>query len=148
MRIDKNPKMINISDKLPDLKNYLRNETQIVSAFLFGSYNTRYQTPLSDLDLALLTKKPTTFQEELDISSVISDILQEEDVNITFLQKTDLPMKYKILSTGRLIFCSDRIFLADFTECVVKLFCDFQIDLKALYSDYDQALREEYLHGR
>lgn len=148
MRLSKNPTLINISEQLPDLIKYLHSETRIMAAFIFGSYDTRFQTPLSDLDLALLTRKPTSIQEELDIHSVIGAILQEEDVNIIFLQKTDLPMQYKILSTGRLIYSSDRIFLADFTERVIKLFCDFQIDLEEFYNDYDQALREEYLHGR
>lgn len=148
MRLDQNPRMINISRQLPDLEHYFAGNDLIVAAFLFGSYDTRYQTPLSDVDLAVLTKKPTSSEEELDFFTAISRILQEDDINVSFLQKTDLPMQYKILSTGRLLYCNDPILLADFTERVTKLFCDFQIDLQRFYNEYDQALREEYLHGR
>jgi len=147
MRLDKNPKMINISEQLPDLQDFLRNEAQIIAAFLFGSYATRYQTSFSDVDLALLTKKPTSLEEELAIFTTISDILQEDDVNIVFLRKTNLSMQYKILSTGRLLYCRDQIFLADFQEGVTKLFCDFQIDLNQFYHDYDLALKEKYSYG-
>ena len=148
MRLSVHPKMIDISGQMSAFRNYLSHNDQIVTIFLFGSYDTKYQTPLSDLDLAILTREPVSDEEELEILSTVSSILQEDDVNITFLNKTNLLMQYKILSTGRLLYCADQIVLADFTEGVIKFYGDFQIDLEQFYREYDRKLREEYLYGR
>ncbi|MGH7589731.1 MAG: nucleotidyltransferase domain-containing protein [Gemmatimonadota bacterium] len=46
--------MIDVSDRLDELASLLENEDDLVAAYLYGSYGTNHQTPLSDVDLALV----------------------------------------------------------------------------------------------
>ena len=57
-------------------------------------------------------------------------------------------MQHKVLSNGRLLYNRDPIFLANFIEQTIKLYCDFQIDLNQFYRDYDIGLREEFGYDR
>jgi predicted nucleotidyltransferase len=45
---------IDISSKLPDLIAALADMPGLAAVYLYGSYGTPYQTPLSDVDLALV----------------------------------------------------------------------------------------------
>lgn len=147
MRLSRKLKMIDISGKMAGLLEYFRGHRDIIAVYLYGSYDTQFQTPLSDVDLGLLTREKTGLKEELKLWVEITGILEEEDVNIVYLNGADLVMQYKILSTGRLIYCGNRLLLADFREKVCKLYGDFSIDLKNFYAEYDQALKEAYLNG-
>ncbi|MCW3488582.1 HepT-like ribonuclease domain-containing protein [Dethiobacter alkaliphilus] len=53
-RLSRIPEKININSHIKDIQNYFSNRTEIAAAFLFGSYGTQYQTPLSDVDIAIL----------------------------------------------------------------------------------------------
>lgn len=139
--------IINISEQKEDLLEYFQSNNNIGAVYLYGSYGTPYQTPLSDLDIGMLTIKPITLPEELSLSAKVTEVLEEEDVNIVFLNKTNLLLQHRILSTGRLIYCSDQRLLADFIEKTAKLYCDFSIDLNVFNADYDQALKEVYLNA-
>ena len=45
---------IDVEAYLPDLRAYLERLNGLVAAWIYGSYGTPYQTPLSDLDMALV----------------------------------------------------------------------------------------------
>lgn len=147
MRLSRKMEKIDISGKLTSLNDYLHGNEKIIAVFLFGSYGTSYQTTLSDVDFGLLAAVKLSFEEQLNIQANFSEVLREDDINIIFLNQSDLIIQYRVLSEGRLIFCRDKILLANYQESVVKRYCDFQIDLIRFYEDYDFGLREEFLHG-
>lgn len=147
MRLSKKLKKIDLSQNMDQLGSYFNNNPLILAAYLFGSYGTEYQTPLSDVDFGILTIKPTLVKEELKIMSDLSELLSEDDVNIVFMNQADLLIQYQVLATGRLLHCKDQIFLTDFIELVTKRYCDFRIDFESFTRDYDLGLREEFLDG-
>jgi predicted nucleotidyltransferase len=148
MRLSKTLQKIDLSTKLDKLNEYFTANERIMAVYLFGSYGTVYQTPLSDVDFGVLTIEKTTFDEELKILADFTGLLEEDDINIVFFNKADLVIQHNILATGRLLYCRDQLFLADFIEYINKRYCDFRIDLDRFNIDYDLGLKEEFLNGR
>ncbi len=56
VRLSRNKDKIDIEPYMEELKRYLLDSENIVAALLFGSYGTQFQTPLSDVDIAVLFK--------------------------------------------------------------------------------------------
>ncbi len=54
-------------------------------------------------------------------------------------------MQMEVISDGKLLYCRDKNKLEDFKEMVIKVYCDFETDLRNFYKDYDEGLREEFL---
>ena len=78
----------------------------------------------------------------------IPEILHEEDVSITILNRAPVLFQFRVLETGRPLLCRDPIALADFTEEVISRHADFIIDYEQFVKEYDAALRERYVHDR
>jgi len=140
--------MIDIDDKLEDVRSYLESHTDIVAAFLFGSYGTEFQNALSDVDIAVLLAptKGEVLDTVLGISGDLAEIAEVEDVNVVVLNSAPITLQFDVLSTGRLL-CKKKLYLEDFHEYVCKRYADFKIDLDSFNADYDEALREVYLLG-
>ena len=141
-------KMISLSDQqLASMIDYIRDSKDILAFYIYGSYGTKYQTPLSDLDLAILPmpEAKLDLERELSIEVKLTEIGNSDHVNMINLANVPLTLQMKVLEQGCLLYCADEILLADFTEKVIKLFCDFAPDLEAIYKDYDAGLREVYL---
>ncbi len=54
-----------------------------------------------------------------------------------------LILQHRITFEGRLIFCREKVSLADFIEYVIKKYPDFMIDMNQFYLDYEAALIKE-----
>jgi predicted nucleotidyltransferase len=149
VRLSKNPKMINIDAYLKDICSYFNNRPDVGAAYLFGSYGTQYQTPLSDVDIAVLFIPETALEleTELEISADLTCIAREDDINLVILNKAPITLQFEILSTGRLL-CKKEFYLEDFHEYVCKRYADFKIDLDRFNKEYDAVLRKVYLNGK
>jgi len=138
------------SDRLGELVRRFRDESGLVALILYGSHRTELQTPLSDIDLAVIFRHGAVpeARDRLRLTGVAVDALGEEDVSVTFLDRSPLPFQHEVLRTGRPLLVVDEVALADFRERVVDRFCDFVIDYEVICADYDAALREAYGSGR
>jgi predicted nucleotidyltransferase len=148
MRRNESGKPIDVEPYLEDLRCYLEGTEGLVAAWIFGSYGTPYQTPLSDLDLAFLFRRDRVpdFAAQGQLYLDIPEILHEEDISITVLNRAAVLFQFRVLETGRRLVCRDPIALADFTEEVISRHADFIIDHERFVKEYDQALRELYAH--
>lgn len=148
MRLSK-PQIINIDSTLPAMHSYLVGCPDIAAAYLFGSYGTEFQTPLSDVDLAILFIQEAGYCPDrlLTISAELSRIAQEEDINVVVLNFAPITLQFDVIATGRLLFKKET-YLEDFIEYVLKHYADFKIDLDIFNEDYDSALREVYSNGQ
>ncbi|MBT9258271.1 MAG: nucleotidyltransferase domain-containing protein [Clostridiales bacterium] len=137
---------IRVDAELARLPAVFARYTDLAAAFLHGSYGTSDQTPLSDVDLALVYRpgRLPTLDEELRLIGDVEDTLGIEDVSITVLNRAPLPFQFRVVANGRLLYCADAIALADFQERVCKLYGDFVIDYERFLAEYDQALLEAY----
>ncbi len=136
---------IDLGARLERLSERIALEPDVLALFLYGSYGTPSQTPLSDVDLALLFKPGRTpdFDRELRIRGDILETLAEDDVSITLLERSDPIFQHEVLRTGRLLFCANETELADFVEHVLDRHADFAIDHERFLAEYDAALRHD-----
>jgi len=149
VRLSRTQKKIAVDDHLEELRAYLVAQSVVAAAFIFGSYGTEYQNPLSDLDIAILLKPESDmgFDTSGPIASSLAGIVGEDDVNVIVLNTAPITLQHEVLSTGRLL-CKKEMYLEDFHEQVCKQYADFKIDLDTFNADYDEALRELYLHDK
>jgi predicted nucleotidyltransferase len=146
MRRHETGRPIDIEPFLDDLRAYLENLDGLVAAWIFGSYGTSDQTPLSDLDLALLYHPEAVpdLSGQGEVWERIIETLQEEDVSVTLLNRAPILFQFRVLSTGRRLVCRDEIALADFVEWVISRHSDFIIDYQEFAREYDRALAERF----
>lgn len=144
LREDSRP--IDVADRLPALIERLGREPGLAALILYGSYATERQTPLSDVDLAVVFREDAQpgARDRLRLTGLVIDLLDEEDVSLTFLRRAPLPFQHEVLRTGQLLLVRDDAVFADFRERVVHRYCDFIIDYRAILADYDEGLRLEY----
>lgn len=142
--------VIDVRGRLSNLEDVLRADRSIVAAYVYGSYGTSDQTPLSDIDLALIFRgnELPDVEEQLDLIGKISDALSLEDVSVSILNRAPILMQRKVLRTGRRLFVTDEIAHADFVERVIDEAADFDIDHQRFLREYDAALVEDHGAGR
>ncbi|WP_252244892.1 nucleotidyltransferase domain-containing protein, partial [Clostridium sp. VAP33] len=108
--------MINIDNKINDLKNYFKSNDNIVAAWFTGSYGTEYQREDSDIDIALLFEKSIGIMEEMDIACRISEILDFDNIDTINLLSAPITLKFKVIDEGRSIYEKDYYKVCDFME--------------------------------
>lgn len=140
---------IDVSDRIPALVEMLGNEPGLVAVYLYGSYGTPDQTPLSDIDLGLLftDDQVPTPKEHVALITRIIGVLREDDVSVTVLNKAPLAFQHRVLAHGRRLLVRDEIAHADFVERTVTRYSDFAVDEARFFEEYDRALVEEYYGG-
>ena len=140
---------IDVSDRIPALVEMLGNEPGLVAVYLYGSYGTPDQTPLSDIDLGLLftDDQVPTPKEHVALITRIIGVLREDDVSVTVLNKAPLAFQHRVLAHGRRLLVRDEIAHADFVERTVTRYSDFAVDEARFFEEYDRALVEEYCGG-
>lgn len=128
------------------LMDYVKQEEHIMVLYLVGSHDTPYQTPLSDIDFAIISEQKLEFEKQAQILGRFVDLLGTDNVDVIFLPGSGLPIQHKVISSGRLLYSRDETFLADFIECTIKSYGDFEIFLNRFYQDYDAGMRREFGH--
>jgi uncharacterized protein len=144
MRRHETGKPIDVEPFLDDLRAYLETLDGLVAAWIFGSYGTPDQTPLSDLDIALLYRREAVpdLGGQGEVWERILEILHEEDVSVTILNRAPILFQFRVLETGRRLVCRDEIALADFVEYVIPRHSDLRIHL---LKEYSEAQIERYI---
>jgi uncharacterized protein len=140
---------IRIEGRREALVSVLSAQPGLAAAFLFGSYGTADQTPLSDLDLAVLFRpgEVPTPSAVLDLQAQLERVLAEEDVSLTLLNGASPLFQFKVLATGRSLCCVDEVALADFTAEVLSRHADFRIAHDRFLAEYYEASRVLYAAG-
>ena len=57
----------NVLERIPLLSDKLREENNISVMYLFGSALNGFINPLSDLDIAVMGKKPLDFNDHIEL---------------------------------------------------------------------------------
>lgn len=137
---------IDISSRLPELISALGETDGLAAVYLYGSYATPYQTPLSDVDLGFLFRPDSVpdFDGVLRLVGLVTGVLAEDDVSVTILNDAPLPHQIEVLRTGRKLLVRDEVAHADFVENVIDRASDFVVDYEAVLRDYDEGLRLAY----
>lgn len=129
------------------LIEYFNKELSVLSVYIFGSFGTESQTPLSDLDIGVLYDGNVPVMEELKQAAEISSLLSLEKIDLINLNKAPIHLQHEILYQGDQIF--DRIpeRTEDFVENVLEIYHDYQGILKKYREDLREGLLEDYLNS-
>lgn len=120
-----------IREKLKIIPTALNSfSNQISAVLLFGSLATERETPLSDVDLAVLYSHSL---DSLDIERVhfkvwdaITDLLETEDIDLINLNTAPLTMQYGVIKQAKLLVLNNKADYIDFWEQTVKYYLDFK----------------------
>jgi uncharacterized protein len=140
--------MLDLSRVLPLVKEFCQKDSNIQVLYLFGSYTDGTAHPKSDLDLAFLFKDDIGLWAEMALQAKLSETTGFEKIDTLNLNKAPLRMKFKALSTGRLIYEADPDRTTDFLEEVLLLYHDQEYRYKQFFKEWDEGLKEDYLDGQ
>lgn len=137
-----------IRERIKDLPHLLAGlEEQISAVILFGSLATNTETPLSDVDLAILYHKNLSVNElnqlHLQVLGKITDLLQSDDIDVINLNTAPLSMQYGAIKQSKILLLNNREEYIDYWEQTVKYYLDF----KPLLDECNNTLLET-LSGR
>lgn len=140
---------IDVSAHMAALERALMEVRGLAAVYLFGSYGTPFQTPLSDVDIALVFAEDDDSPplRHVELIGRITEALHEDDVSVTILNRAPLAFRHRVLAEGRLLLLLDEIAHADFLESTITRYSDFAIDEVRFFQEYDRALVEEYCGG-
>ncbi len=124
-----------MSDKYHEIEKKivqtLKREKSVIAAYLFGSFQNRTNTPLSDVDIAVLFSEGFfSSTHRIDFESHIENLLKERLPDYNFDVKTmntaPLVIKGKIIANGKLLFATSLKKIADFEEHTLRYYLDFK----------------------
>lgn len=129
--------MLNIEDKIENLIKYFRMRSNIVAVWIIGSYGTEHQREESDIDFAILFDKEIKILEEMSIAGDITEILNEENIEIVNLDKrTPITLQFRTIKEGRILYESDYIKVCDYIEQVIKQYQSSRYYIETFNKDY------------
>lgn len=135
---------VELKEKLAPL---FLNDPRIVAAYLFGSCAEGFIHKRSDIDLAILVSPDKSFSLDglLDLEVKITLALHTERYDLVIANTASLILKFRIISTGKLIYNSNDTLRCDFEERVMQEYYDFLPRLNEFNRQYFLALKENYL---
>ena len=111
------------------VETVLRFYPEVQAIYLFGSYGTEYETPGSDVDLALLLPHALAHQAgNLAMSNCWRELLDVTGraVDLVNLRLVDTVFQNRVVETGRLILDSDTLAAQTFEMLTVSFYQKLQ----------------------
>lgn len=149
MRWDGDGRMLDLADGLASLAKTAAGREDIDALWLFGSYGTDRQTPLSDIDFAVLPAPgtPRQFMWLFGLEAWLSEFLRCDAVDLLRIDTAPLWLQADVAQRGRLLFVREPIRFADYFEVLWSNWGDFQIDYHAFQAEARQALLQAVRNG-
>ncbi len=124
--------MEEISQRLKELK--------VAILYLFGSSVLGTEREDSDVDIGVVFLDDNILKDSLKVYNALYEILSpiflEKELDIVFLDRAPLTLKFEVVTTGRVIYKISEYYDCNYKEKVVKEYIDF----KPLLDEQDQEL--------
>lgn len=108
--------------------------------YLFGSRAEKKSNAASDIDIGVVFEHEPHDKEVPRLYAGLYDILTDHfpnyQVDIVFLQKANLELRFDAISHGRVLFESSQAMRLDFEENTMMLYADF----RPLLEEIDKAI--------
>jgi predicted nucleotidyltransferase len=122
---------INIEDLIPKALTYLQSRSDILFAYLFGSFGRGKYLPLSDVDIAVYFKEPTDLRErKMEILGALIDILETEEVDLVILNMAPLPLRMRILESKKILVDHNPYQRHIYESLTMREYFDFSVKEK------------------
>jgi len=102
------------------------SEPAVLAAYLFGSVARGAAGPLSDLDVAVLLRDPAEDDVEGRVDDALCRRLGTDRVDVISLRTSAVPLRYRVVREGILVFCRDPAARERFTAETVLQYLDFR----------------------
>jgi predicted nucleotidyltransferase len=113
-----------IRDRIGPLVGYLREEPNIVFAYIFGGLAKSRFGPLSDVDLALYLKNEKKM-DYLDTFGKISEILGTGEIDLVILNQAPISLAGRILQSREVLVDKAPFVRHRFESLTLRMFFDF-----------------------
>jgi predicted nucleotidyltransferase len=124
------------SDIVETIQRVIARHPSVILAYLFGSQVRGEIGPLSDIDIALLLDDADeTGTVRSNLRSAIADALDQERVDVVFLNRATVEFAYAIIADGELIYQQDASTRVEYEAKIMSLYCDYLPVLRAHRAD-------------
>lgn len=115
-------------------------DLKIALLYLFGSSVLGTEREDSDVDIGVVFLDDNILKDSLKVYNalyeILSPIFPEKELDIVFLDRAPLTLKFEVVTTGRVIYKISEDYDCNYKEKVVKEYIDF----KPLLDEQDQEL--------
>lgn len=128
-----------IEELISKAKNVLEGHNNIVFAYLFGGLAKGRVSPISDIDIAVYLKDTENLLEvKLEILSLLSEVLNTDEIDLVILNSAPLPLKARIIQNKKLLVDKDPYLRYSFESLTLREYFDFSIkERDILYRRYN-----------
>lgn len=115
--------LVNIEDKIEELKSYFSGRSKILAVWITGLYCTDICSYGCILDFAVLYEGSINSIELIEDAGCVSGITGYPYVDLVNLMELPLFPQYKVITEGRLIFDSGSTLAVEYVD---KLFYELE----------------------
>jgi predicted nucleotidyltransferase len=150
MRWQADGRMLDVGSGLSRLPRIAAAHADIDALWLFGSYGTDRQTPLSDVDIAVLPALGTSRDVHwiLRCAVWLAETLGTDAVDPLRMDTAPLWLQAEVVTSGQPLYVRDPVPVADYMEILWQRWGDFLIDWRLFQAESRRALREAVARGR
>lgn len=116
----------------------------VTCCYLFGSRAGQDFYPDSDIDLAVIfddfSNSKYIMALEIEMHDVVADVLKPLEVDLLFLQKAPVYLKFDVIKNGKVIYSRDEEFRTDFEDITIRDYLDFKPILDMYYREMAEAI--------
>ncbi|MBW2642336.1 MAG: nucleotidyltransferase domain-containing protein [Deltaproteobacteria bacterium] len=120
----------NVLERLPGLIQAIKQHSEVIALYSFGSAVNNELKPLSDLDFAILLSgqlnRQQRFKKHLELIGIFNTVFSTDEIDLTILNDAAFRFSFVVLKTGRLLYYRNKAELVDFRDQVVKNYLDFK----------------------
>lgn len=134
--------LIPIDDLKENINQIFQSHSEIVVAYLYGSYAQGYQTKFSDIDIGVLLEEdfqePSLYFAQLG-SEIEKAFKYRINVDLKILNEKPPRFLFQVIKHGILIYCKDSTVKDEFEIKVITQY----LDIKPLLNHFDNLFLRE-----
>jgi predicted nucleotidyltransferase len=132
IKYQKLPKQI--MNLLPKAEAYLKENQNVIFAYLFGGLTKGTSLPMSDVDIAVFLSEDVDYQDEkMEILQKIIDILKTDEIDLVILNKASLPLTARIIKNKKILADKDVFLRYKFESLILRKYFDFSIKEMSIF---------------
>ncbi|RLI72728.1 nucleotidyltransferase domain-containing protein [Archaeoglobales archaeon] len=110
--------MQKLTEKVERIVTRIKTHPNVIAIYLFGSYAKGEQTPMSDIDIAVILRNPTA-ESEAEIASFSSP-----NIEVVLFHRLPLYIKFEVFKYGKELFVGDEEELLQIKMKVMREYLD------------------------